>query len=99
MGCCSEPPKLSLTSLANRNVAALTADDIVRIMRRAGFPDPQILEHGTSLRNALATTGAAKILNGDIAEAMFAVDGTLIHVVSRTRGSFAYDIQSATFHY
>ena len=34
-------------------VAALSPDDIVRIMQRVGFADEQVLELGTDLHNAL----------------------------------------------
>jgi hypothetical protein len=79
--------------VSNREVAALSAEDIVRVMLRAGFSDEQILELGTDLRNELARSGAAQIDVGDKVEAIFAIDGDYVYVSSRLRGSFIYDIE------
>ncbi|MBT3202581.1 MAG: hypothetical protein HN350_21995 [Phycisphaerales bacterium] len=101
----------TVISLANRDIAALTSDDIVRVMWRAGFSDEQIIEIGTDLRNCLASTGGAKILIGDKAdlfltigenhgkkvEAMFSVDGDFLHGTSRRRGHFIYNLKTETF--
>ena len=78
--------------LPNRQVAELSADDVARVMRRAGFTDDQIITLGTDLRNQLAASGAAQVHVGDKVEAMFAADGPCLHVSSRTRGSFIYDL-------
>lgn len=83
--------------LPNRDIAALSADDIVGVMRRGGFSDERILDLGTDLRNMLASSGAAKIRVGDKIEAIFAVDGRCLHVTSRLRGSFIYDLKKRTF--
>jgi hypothetical protein len=77
-------------SVPNREVIALEADDVVMIMRRAGFGDADILEHGTRLRNALARTGAARISYGRMTEALFMVVEEYVHVSSRRKGSFIY---------
>lgn len=106
LGGCGDGAKV--VSLSNREVATLTSDDIVRIMWRAGFSDEQILEVGTDLRNSLASTGAAKIMVGKKAdvflavgedrgkkvEAMFCVDGDYLHIASRRRGSFIYELKN-----
>ena len=94
---CATPNTAQVVSLANPHVAALDADDIVRVMRRAGFSDQQILESGTDLRNTLASSGAAKIQMDDKAEAIFAVDGRYLHASSRHRGSFIYELDSHKF--
>lgn len=78
----------------NRQVAALSADDIVQVMQRAGFSDEQILELGTDLRNGLALSGAAQIKVDDKVEAIFAVNGDYVHFSSRLRGSFIYDVKT-----
>ena len=77
----------------NRQVAALSADDIVRVMRRAGFPDEQIEQLGPELRDALAFHGAAGIRSGEHNEALFLVDGYFIYVAVRGRGGFFYDVR------
>jgi hypothetical protein len=77
----------------NREVAALNAEDTVRVMLRAGFSESQILQLGTDLRNELARSGAAQINVGDKVEAIFAVDSDYLYVTSRLRGSFIYDLE------
>ena len=109
LGGCGDQAKV--VSLSNRDVAPLTADDIVRIMWRAGFSDDQVLEVGTDLRNSLASTGAAKIMvgkkvdailtvgadRGKKVEAIFSVDSHYLHAASRRRGSFIYDLEKRRF--
>jgi hypothetical protein len=77
----------------NREVAALNAEDIARIMLRAGFSYELIMELGTDLRNELLLSGAAQINVQKNAEALFAVKGNYIYVSSRSKGSFIYDFQ------
>jgi len=84
-------------ALGNPGVIALSADDIARVMQRAGFSDDQILELGTDLRNSLATSGAAQIRVGDKVEAIYAVDGTWVYISSRLRGSAIYDCEAGRF--
>jgi hypothetical protein len=83
--------------LANQDAAALEADDVVRVMQRAGFSDQQILDLGTDLRNALASGGAAQIRVGKKVEALFATDGHYLYASSRRGGSFIYDLEKRTF--
>jgi hypothetical protein len=82
-----------LAPLPNRDVAALTPRDIITAMARAGFEKETILELGPRLRNYLAETGAAGIRIGAKTEALFAVIGQNLHVSSRRRGSFVYDLK------
>jgi hypothetical protein len=66
-------------------------------MRRAGFSDQEILDLGPEIRNTLASTGAAMIRIGDKVKAIFAVDGKFLHVSTRARGSFIYDLGKKVF--
>jgi len=86
--------KQTVAPLSSRETLALNADDVVTIMRRAGFSDEQILTLGTDVRNCLAQTGAAMIQVDGKCEAIMAVYGTHIHVTSRRCGSFIYDVSS-----
>ena len=78
----------------NGDVIALSAEDIVRVMQQAGLSDEQILELGTDLRNALASSGAAQIQVGEVVEAIFAVRGNYLHVSSYHRGSFIFNSET-----
>ena len=94
-GCANS--RARVISLSNREIAALDADDIVRVMRRAGFSDDQVIDLGPDLRNMLASSGAAKIQVGNKVEAMFSVDGDSLYASSYRRGSFIYDLGKQTF--
>lgn len=83
--------------LSSRDVVDLNADDIVRIMRRAGFSDMQILELGTDLRNGLLLSGAAQIKVNKKVEAIFAARGDYVYITTRLRGNFIYDVKTGRF--
>jgi len=85
--------RLQIIPLSNRDVAILSADDVVQVMRRAGLSDEQILEFGTDLRNGLALSGAAQLMVGDRVEAIFAAQGNHVYVTTRMRGSFTHRVQ------
>lgn len=77
--------------LPSPGVLALDARDTAKLMKCAGFADKQIIENGAELRNALASTGAARLTLDDSTEALFAVVDNKIHVSTRWRGSFIYE--------
>jgi hypothetical protein len=85
-----------LTPLSNRDIIALSAKDIVQIMRRAGFSDEQILQLGTEMRNNLAQYGAAEVKTPDSnkIEATFAVHDHCVYISTRLRGSFIYSVKT-----
>jgi len=88
---------IRLIPLSNRSVLALNPDDVVEVMRRAGFSDNQILEYGTDLRNGLAESGAVQIKIGKKVEAVFAInlsEGNCVYISTRLRGNFIYDVDS-----
>lgn len=78
-------------------VAALEADDVVAVLLRGGFSDEEILEIGPDLRNALALNGGAVVRNRKVTEAVLAVHEELVHVSTRRRGTFIYNIESNRF--
>ena len=92
-GCTDRTPKFGVVSVDNQEVAALAAEDVVRVMLRAGFTNEQILELGTELRNELAFSGAVQINEEDKVQAILAVDSGYVYVSSRLRGSFIYDLR------
>ena len=81
----------------NQDVVALDANDMVRIMRRAGFSDQQVLDLGTDLRNAMASAGAAQVICEKKVEVTFVVDGDVVRAATRNRGAFVYDVKSRAF--
>lgn len=97
VGCSRTASGIRLIPLSNRHVLALSPDDVVAVMRRAGFSDKQILEYGTDLRNGLAESGAVQVKIGEKVEAVFAVnlnEGNCVYISTRLRGNFIYDVDS-----
>lgn len=90
-GCASSDPpapRISITSITTSDVVALSPDDVVTIMRRAGFGDEEIVEVGADFRNALSSAGGARVRVDEKVEALFATDGPRLHISSRRTGSF-----------
>jgi len=85
---------IQVVPLNNRNVLTLSSDDIVRVMRQAGFSDNQILEYGTDLHDALAHSGAAQIRIHKRLEAVFAINGDAVYISTRLRGNFIYNAKT-----
>ncbi len=88
------PRGLDIIPLSNRNVLTLSTDDIVRVMRQAGFSDNQILEYGTYLHDALAYSGAVQIKIRNRLEAVFAINGDAVYISSRMTGNFIYNVKT-----
>lgn len=91
---CATHRGLEIVPLRNQNVLTLSSDDIVRVMRRAGFSDNQIMEHGTDLHSALSREGAAQIRINKNLEAVFAINGDAVYISTRLRGNFIYNVKT-----
>lgn len=91
---CAAHRGLEIVPLRNQNVLTLSSDDIVRVMRRAGFSDNQIMEHGTDLHSALSREGAAQIRINKNLEAVFAINGDAVYISTRLRGNFIYNVKT-----
>jgi hypothetical protein len=93
---CAQTGKMGIQviPLNNRDVLTLSADDIVNVMRRAGFSDMQILQFGTEVRNALLQSGAAQIKIHRKTEAVFAIKGDDVYITTRLRGNFVYNVNA-----
>jgi hypothetical protein len=94
---CGEKP-LRVVPVPSRQVKALTADDIIQVMSRAGFSDEQIIEFGPAIRGGLLNSGAVQVRQGDFVEAVFAVNDNFVYVSTRMRGSFIYNTQTNGYH-
>ena len=91
---CTQSGGIQVVPIASQHVLELTANDVVEIMRRAGFTDMQIWEHGTALREGLARSGAVQIrINGRV-EALFAIRGSDVYINTLTRGFFIYNVNT-----
>lgn len=80
--------------VSNRHVLDLNADDVVQVMRRAGFSDNQILELGTDVHDGMLGSGAVQLkLKGKV-EAVFAANGDDVYIGTRLRGNFIYNMNT-----
>jgi len=97
IGCARNSTGIRVVALSNRHVLDLSPNDVVEVMRRAGFSDNQVLEYGTDLRNGLAESGAVQIKIGKKVEAVFAInlnDGDYVFISTRLRGNFIYNVDT-----
>lgn len=88
---------IQVIPLSNRHILALSADDVVQVMRGAGFSDRQIMAYGTDLRNGLAQYGAVQIKVNNKLEAVFAINldrGDCVYISTRLRGNFIYNLKT-----
>ncbi len=83
---------IQVIPVSSRHVLELNADDVVQVMRRAGFSDAQILEHGPALRQGLAESGSVQIKINNTVEVVFAINGDSVYISSRLRGLFIYNV-------
>ena len=94
LGGCTGSRGFEIFPLNNHNVLTLSSDDIVRVMRRAGFSDNQILQYGEDLYLALAQYGAAQIKIRRRLEAVFAINGDAVYISSRVTGNSIYNTKT-----
>jgi hypothetical protein len=91
---------LEIVPKNNRYALTVTpsADDIVAMMAKVGFLEGQILELGETLRNALATQGAAEVRRGKEVGAIFAAyQNDTVFISTRRGGTYIYDIRNGRF--
>ncbi|MFH1717894.1 MAG: hypothetical protein ABIF19_11120 [Planctomycetota bacterium] len=91
---CARRSTIQVVPVSNRHVLELNADDVVQVMRRAGFSDTQILEHGPDLHSGLAESGAVQIKIKNTVEAVFAINGDSVYISTRLRGHFIYNVNT-----
>ena len=94
VGCSQSGRGIKVIPISNQYVLNLGADDVVQVMRRAGFSDMQIWEHGTALREGLARSGAVQVRIDGRVEAIFAINGSDVYISTGTRGYFIYNINT-----
>ncbi len=94
VGCANQNTGIQVIPVSNREVLALSADDVVQVMRRAGFSDNQIMEYGTAIHNGLAKSGAVEVRINKKVEAVFAINGDAVYISTRLRGNFIYNMRT-----
>ena len=97
IGCARRATGIQIIPLSSSNVLALGADDLIEVMRRAGFSDEQILEHGPDVHDGLAQSGAVQVRVNNKVEAVFAINrdrGDCVYISTRVRGNFIYNVDS-----
>ena len=85
---------IQILPMGNQDVLELTANDIVQVMRAAGFSDEQIYEHGAAVHDGMARSGAVQVKVDSTYEAVFAAKGDSIYISTRSRGHFLYNINT-----
>jgi tetratricopeptide (TPR) repeat protein len=89
---------VQIIPLPNKDVLALSAEEITQILQKAGFSDSQLLEHITEIRDGLAKSGAVQIKVGNKVEAVFAInltEGNRVYISTRRRGNFIYNVNES----
>ena len=92
-------PLLKIEPFTSSEVAQLSADDIVRITKRIGFTDQQVIELGADLRNALYLSGGARVIYRGNVDALIQVRGPDIYIQTASRGQHVYDMTHGTFRF
>ena len=85
---------MRIVPVSNRDVMALSSDDIVQIMRQSGFSDTQIQEHGWAVRDGLARYGTVDVMISKVREARYAINGNEVFIATSGRGYFIYNPQT-----
>jgi hypothetical protein len=94
--------KLDVVPFSTRHAIALTAADVVNIMRAANFSDQQIYQYGPQIRNALMTVGGVQVQyqQGDETKVLvrFVINADdYVLVNSVVTGYFVYDARNHQF--
>jgi hypothetical protein len=93
----AESQELQVEPRTGGQPADLKADEVIGIMRRIGFADPQILDLGPRLRDAVRTMGAAALVRGGQPEVLLAVNDGHVFVQSQSQGNFIYCMTEKRF--
>lgn len=93
---------LDIVPFSTRHAIALTAMDVVAIMRAANFTDQQIGEYGPQVRNGLMTVGGVQVQFAKDEEAKivvrFVINGDdYVLINSVISGYFVYDARNHQF--
>ena len=91
--------EFTVVPFSNSSAMALEADDVVRIMEIAGFTPQQIWRLAKDVRDGLMQLGGVKMRMGKKqVEVIYAVQGDLVWITTRSRGQFVYDVKGKQFN-
>jgi hypothetical protein len=85
---------IKVVPVPSQDVLTLTPDEVILILQRIGFVNEQIREHGWSVSEGLAKSGAVRIFVDGSVEAGLAIKGDEVFISSRSRGQFIYNINT-----
>ena len=97
IGCSRRATGIQIIPLSSSSVLTLGTDNLVEIMRRAGFSDEQILEYGPDVHDGLAQSGAVQVRVNNRVELVIAINrdrGDCVYISSASRGNFIYNVNS-----
>ena len=81
-----------VSSVAVGDAAEVSALHLARAMLEAGFSRDEILDYGPSIRNSLATSGAAQVKDGGQVLALMSIYDQKLYIVTRSRGTIVYPL-------
>ncbi len=87
-------PIMQIVPIPNQDKLVISTNDAEQILKAAGLSESQIQEHGSSIREGLANSGAVRITINNIVEVGFAVRGDDVLISSRTKGYSIYNIKT-----
>lgn len=97
IGCSRRASGIQIVPLSSSSVLVLSPDNLVEVMRRAGFSDEQIVQYGPDIYDGLSQSGAVQVRVNNRVEAVIAVNrdrGDCVYISSASRGNFIYNVQS-----
>jgi len=97
IGCSRRAAGIQIIPLSSSSVLALSTDNLVEIMRRAGFSDEQILQYGPEVYDGLSQSGAVQVRVNKRVEVVIAINrdhGDYVYISSASRGNSIYNVNS-----
>jgi len=93
----SNNSSIQVLPIGNRDVLDLSDDDVMKVLKKAGFSDDTISICVTEVRNGLAQTGAVQIKIDNEVELVCAIRIDDVHISSRQRGMYIYNVKTGSF--
>lgn len=88
--------KINIVPGNGAEVMTLRPDEVVTIMKRAGYSDNQIYDHGFEVHEALARVGEAIIEVNGKKETRFLIQGDQVYVQT-LKGWYLYNVNTSSW--